>query len=414
VAYLLSYASFLPVFGRLCEMYGRKLLFLAGFTIFTVASLLCGFATGLEWLVVFRVLQGMGGALLGANSISILVTSVDDERRPHAIGFFTTAQAVGVSAGPAVGGVLLNALGWQWVFWVAVPFSLVAAIAGWFILPPTKVTAINKRFDPLGALLLVPALVLAVLVLNQVSVWPVLSPPMLLSMAGAAFLLFLFVHRERVAPSPLLDLALFRHRPFAAGMTAVMLGYGLLFGMFFLMSFALLHGYHQSPQDAGFKLAVIPIALGLTAPWGIKLGKKVGNRAICIAGMILVASALTVIAVLAEHPFGHLVSGLSAFAVFGIGLGLYMAPNNHATLDSAPASHAGQAAALLNLFRVLGSCVGVSAASSVMSWRMARLDAFFGGHPMINAAESSLLLLLAFALVAIGAVALRTPKPAVA
>jgi MFS family permease len=210
----------------------------------------------------------------------------------------------------------------------------------------------------------------------------------------------------------LLDLGLLGRRAFAAGMVSVMLGYGLLFAMFFLMSFALIHGFHNSSQLAGFKLAVIPVALGLVAPWGIWLSKRHSARIVCIAGMVLAALAIVALSAIAEHPIGSLVTGLSSFAVFGIGLGLYMAPNNSATLDAAPASHAGQAASLLNLLRVLGSCIGVSAASSMMSWRMRSLDAFFGGHPLINAVESSLLLLLAFAVMAGVAVALRSPRQA--
>jgi MFS family permease len=156
VAYLLAYASFLPVFSRVCEMYGRKLLYLAGFAVFAIASLLCGLAPDLGWPVAFRVAQGVGGALLGANSIAILLKSVDPERRARAIGLFTAPQAIGVSAGPVAGGLLLDALGWRWVFWVAVPFGLVAALCGWLILPCTADRASDKSFDRTGALLLVP------------------------------------------------------------------------------------------------------------------------------------------------------------------------------------------------------------------------------------------------------------------
>jgi MFS family permease len=122
ITYPLAFAAFLPVFSRTCEIHGRKLLYLAGFVIFAVGSLLCGFASSLAWLVVFRIVQGIGGAMLGANSMAILVKSIDSSRRARAIGLFTTAQAIGVSAGPAVGGLLLEMLDWQWVFWVAVPF----------------------------------------------------------------------------------------------------------------------------------------------------------------------------------------------------------------------------------------------------------------------------------------------------
>jgi EmrB/QacA subfamily drug resistance transporter len=412
ILYPLAYAAFLPVASRTCEIYGRKLLYLAGFAIFAVASLLCGFAPNLVWLVVFRIVQGIGGAMLGANSMAILVTSIDSSRRAHAIGLYTTAQAIGVSVGPAAGGLLLELLNWQWVFWVAVPFGLTATLAGWFILPRTANVARDQRFDWIGAILLVPSLVLAILTLNQVSVWPPTSVAMILVVAGAITLFVLFVWRERTAPAPLIDLTVFRHRAFTAGVVGVALSYALVFGMFFLISFALIHGFHNSALLAGFKLAIIPVAMGITAPLGIAAAKKFGSSVVCVSGMALVVASLVALLVIGEHPVNTLVTGLSSLAVFGVGLGLFMAPNNHATIDSAPADHASQAAAMLNLLRVFGSCAGVSAASSMMSWRIHQHDAIFGGRPLINAVESSFAVLILFAVVAAGASLVRSPKPA--
>jgi len=235
---------------------------------------------------------------------------------------------------------------------------------------------------------------------------------MVLIILGAVTLFALFVWRERVTPAPLVDLALFGYRAFTAGVIGVGLSYALVFGMFFLMSFALIHGFHNSALLAGFKLAIIPVAMGITAPLGIAAAKKFGPSVVCVAGMALVAAALVVLSILGDHPINTLVKGLTSFAVFGVGIGLFMAPNNHATLNSAPASHASQAAAMLNLLRVFGSCLGVSAASSLMSWRIHQHDDIFGGRPLINAVESSLGLLMLFALVAACAALVRPPKPA--
>jgi MFS family permease len=103
LGYLLAFASFLPVFARLCEMFGRKLLYVGGFALFSLATALCGFAPTLTWLIIFRILQGIGGALLGANSIAVLVKSIDPARRGRALGVFAAVQAVGISAGPPLG-----------------------------------------------------------------------------------------------------------------------------------------------------------------------------------------------------------------------------------------------------------------------------------------------------------------------
>jgi hypothetical protein len=236
---------------------------------------------------------------------------------------------------------------------------------------------------------------------------------MILCAVATMVFLMLFVRQERMTPRPLIDLALFGGRAFAAGIVGVVLGYTLLYGMFFLMSFALVHGLHESARLAGLKLAIIPVAIGLVAPLGVVLSERLGSRAVGAAGMMLCTAALVALAAIAFSPIGSLVSGLSAFALFGAGLGLFVAPNSHATIDAAPASHSGTAGAMVNLSRVLGSCIGISTSSSMMSWRMEglpgsdRLDILFGDRRLLNAVESSLTMLAVFALIAAGASLVR-------
>ncbi len=143
LAYLLGVAAFLPIFAQLCQMFGRKLLYIIGFVVFTGASALCGFAPDLATLIAFRFLQGVGGAMLGANSMALVVTSTDKSLRARALGVYAGAQAVGISAGPVIGGLLLGTLGWPWVFWINVPFGLLAVVFGWLVLPVTA-TAESK------------------------------------------------------------------------------------------------------------------------------------------------------------------------------------------------------------------------------------------------------------------------------
>jgi len=401
LAYLLAFAGSLGVFGRVCEMFGRKLPYLGGFVLFTVASLLCGWTENLDCLIALRVLQGIGGGLLDANSMAILVKSMPTDKRARAVGLFTAAQAVGVSTGPVAGGLLLDALGWRWIFWAAVPFGLAAFILGWLVLPRTTDRASYEQFDWCGALLLVPSLVLAVLVLSQVSAWPLTSPAMALCIVGSVMFLLLFVRQEKRARWPVVDLALFRSRGFAAGIVGVGLGYALLYGMLFLMSFALLKGLENSARVAGIKLAVIPIMLGLVAPLGIAFSERFTSRRVGAVGMTVCIAAIAALAAIAFGP-DRLVIRLCALALFGLGLGLFMAPNSHATIDAAPAGHAATAGALVNLARVFGSCIGVSTASTMMSWK---LQQFVGpdlmGPVFVEAVESSLLVLAVFALAAV-------------
>ena len=153
LGYLLAFASFLPIFGQLCDIYGRKLLYLIGSLLFAGASALCGLAPDPPTLVAFRVLQGVGGAMLGANSISVLVSATDKSLRARALGVFAAAQAVGVSAGPASAVFCSAAFGWPSVFWVTVPFGLAAVLIGWLVLPQTPAHDRKLSFDWRGALL---------------------------------------------------------------------------------------------------------------------------------------------------------------------------------------------------------------------------------------------------------------------
>jgi EmrB/QacA subfamily drug resistance transporter len=373
IAYLLAFASALPIFARLSEMKGRKLLYLAGYAIFTPASALCSTASDLRMLIAFRVLQGIGGAMLGANSITILVKAAGPERRDRAMGLMATAQAIGISAGPVLGGLLLQKLGWQSIFLVSVPCGLLGAVLGWFALPQTDQPASGRRFDGWGALLLVPALTSIVLMLSEAQAWGLTSAPMLSALIVAAIFFPLFVRRELKQPEPLIDLRLFRSPAFSGGLAAVSLSYALLYSMFFLMSFLFIHGLNQSPISAGLHLAIIPIALGIVAPFSGAIYTRVGARTMTTAAMLLCVAAL---AMLPQSLSGQTVNELrlmGVLALFGIGLGMFIAPNNSATMAAAPDARSGVAGGMLNLMRVLGCAIGIATASCTCSWRLSVL-----------------------------------------
>jgi EmrB/QacA subfamily drug resistance transporter len=411
ISYLLASMASIPVFARLGEIHGRKLLYLIGFLVFGLSSLLCGLSPDLRALVAFRILQGIGGAMVGANSIAILTKSMDGERRAHAIGLFTATQAIGISVGPTVGGLLLASLGWQWVFWVNVPFCAMAFVAGWLVIHRTSDRAAVKTFDWPGAVLLVLALSLTILALNQVSVWPIASPLMVSCVLAAVVLLVMFVQRERRSTSPLVDIGVFARREFAAGCVCAVLSFAMLYGVFFSMSFALVHGHHDSPITAGLKLTVVAVAIGLASPASVPLSKRLGLHKVGIAAMASCAVALLVLAWLTRDSSPHEGVRLAMFALFGCGLGLFITPNNNATLDAAPPSRPGQAGGAIILARAFGSCMGISVTSSVMAWSMALAagpgfeGALFAEQPMLAGVESALALLV-LAAVATGIVSL--------
>ena len=417
LAYLLGVASFMPIFAQFCRIFGRKLVFIVGFAAFSSASALCGLAPDLLTLVGFRLLQGFGGAMLGADSLALVVEAADKSRRARALGVYAGAQAVGISAGPVVGGLLLGTLGWPWVFWINVPFGLMAIVAGWLVLPVTTQQGLSQTFDWRGALLLAPALTLAVFALNQVSALGPTSLLLLGSIGAAIVLLFLFVRQEGRVQSPLVDLALLKGPAFLGGALACALAYAMLYGMFFLASFALVSGYEDSPVVAGLKLAIVPISIGVAAPVAGGLADWMGTRLLSVTGMAVSFAALIALTAVAMEPAPNLWAGFLGLVAFGIGLGVFIAPNNHATINTVPANLAGVAGATLNLMRILGTVAGVASASAMLSWRLQvargsteRKLAVFAPHHFVEAVAGGVIMLAVFALIA-GAISLIR-KPA--
>lgn len=417
LAYLLALAAFLPVFGRLCEMFGRKLLYVGGYLVFTIASALCGLAGDLTWLVAARVLQGIGGAMLAANSIAILVGAAGQSRRARALGYFAAAQAIGLSAGPPIGGLLLSTLGWRWVFWVTLPIGCAAIIAGLLVLPQTTGLAGDRKFDWLGALLLVPAVAGLLLALNQVTAWGLASPAVIVAAGVTAVLVAVLVWHELRYSAPLVDLRIFRSPIFACGIGGAVLSAALLYGMFFIMSFGLIRGYHRPVDMAGLRLAVIPIMIGIVAPFSGTIAEKAGPRLLGAAGMALCIVSLLILSIIATEHQADIVMGAIGLALFGAGLGLFITPNNHRTMNAAPANLSGEAGALLNLMRVLGSSLGVASASAMLSWQTQVSAgghsswAIFEGRPLLEAVESGFAMLIGFAVVAALLSLVRASRP---
>jgi EmrB/QacA subfamily drug resistance transporter len=420
LSYLLAFAAFLPIFGRLCQMFGRKDLYVVGYLIFVAASALCAMASDFWQLLAFRLLQGMGGSLLGANSIAILVKTIQPEARGRALGYFAAAQAVGMSAGPAIGGVILASLGWRWIFWITVPFGIVAAAIGWLALPRDVAAAREQRFDWGGALLIGPALILAITILNQAADWGLGSVRSLVS-AGACVILFaLAIRHERATRWPLVDPRLFQSAGFRYGAVAVALAYAILYGTFFIMSFALEHGYAESPVEAGFRLALIPVAIGLSAPLSSDIRRWIGSTNIGVAAMLCCLSAIVILvltdSLIAHHRLYH----SCAFILFGVGLGVFIAPNNDTTISAVPPELSSAAGSLLNLLRALGTSVGVASAATTLSWRLhAEAGPFAtsltaGDAAILAAVRQSLPLLAILAvLAAFGARMATSPRPEV-
>ncbi|MGA7803929.1 MFS transporter [Bradyrhizobium sp.] len=406
IAYTLTLTVLLPVFGRVADLYGRKTLYTVGFLLFVTGSGLCGIAPDLPFLIGFRIFQAVGAALLQTNSIAIVVSAAGEQHRGRAIGLQSAAQAVGLSAGPAIGGLLIHALSWRWIFWINVPIGLLGAIIGWLVLPQTKTHARGRQFDWRGALLLAPALTALVLAINQGHAWGIRSPAFLCCAFVPPLLLPLFIWRENRQRAPLLDTMLFRQHVFWAGNLAGLLSYAMLFGVFFLMPFVFERSFHEDALAAGFQLMAVPAFIGLLSPLSGALYDRVGPRLLATAGMLLSFISFVWLA-LALRPGQTAPLPLTlALALLGIGQGLFTSPNNSSVMAAAPEHDVGQAGGILNVTRSFGTSVGVAAAAAVLAWRLGATTGRIGDslhappEALLSAARVVLAMFAIFALIA--------------
>jgi EmrB/QacA subfamily drug resistance transporter len=350
LAYLLGLVGLLAAAGRVADAIGRKRMYLWGFALFTAASAACGLAPGIGWLVGFRVVQATGAAMLQSSSVALVVGAVPRERMRSALGVQAAAQALGLALGPAVGGVLVGAAGWRWVFLVNVPVGLVGWVAGRYLLPRTRERTPLRRFDGSGLALLVVSSTALLLALSAVSglaapAWAVAALAALALLAGA-----LFVWRERRAASPLVDLGLLRPRAVALGLVGALAGYLVLFGP--LALFPQVLGAHRA---AGLVLTCLPAGFGLAA---VAAGRVRPRRlgVLVVVGTVVAAAGCAVLAVTPHVP--AVVGPL--LALVGLGLGLFVPANNSAIMGAVPGRASASGGGLVNMARGFGTALGVA------------------------------------------------------
>jgi MFS family permease len=370
LAYLVTLVGTITAFGRLADMTGRKLMYSYGFALFTVASLGAAMAPNLPVLVAMRVAQALGAAMLQANSVALIATTVPADRLSRALGLQGAAQAVGLCLGPALGGVLLAAGGWRWVFLATIPAGVLGLVLGLVLLPRTRERAPRAPFDWGGLATMLPAAVGALVALSLVDSGPRPVPiavAVLVATAGTAA----FIRRERRARYPMVDLALVRRRVVATGLGGGTLVSLTLFGLLLAVPLRAAQAgtaEHDLPTAAVTGLlTLLPLGIGLTAPVAGSLAARFGQRVVAVGGPALAATGLGLAAAgQAIGPGGRgapsVVLTALALAAAGVGLGVFTPLNNTAVMRQVAPSESGMASGLLNMSRGLGTALGVALA----------------------------------------------------
>jgi EmrB/QacA subfamily drug resistance transporter len=361
--YLLVLSGLLLTFGRLGDIRGHKLTFIAGFLIFMGGSFFSGAAPSVTFLVVSRGFQALGGAMIAANSPAILTKSFPAEQRGQALGLQATMTYLGLTAGPSLGGWLATLFGWRVVFYINLPVGLVTVILSSRFIPTDRNHKVGEPFDYAGAATFMLGLGALLLGLNQGEEWGWTSIPILALLSFAIILLLVFVYIEQHSAHPMLDLSLFKGMSFTLTTASAVINYIGVFSAIFLMPYYLIQGRGYSPAEAGLILTAQPVVMAIVAPISGTLSDRIGTRAPCILGMAVLSGGLFALSRLTGQA--SILSVMEALAIVGFGTGVFISPNNSALMGSAPRSRQGIAAGILATARNFGMVLGVGIAGAV-------------------------------------------------
>ncbi len=350
--------------GRLSDLFGRKHAYVLGFLVFSAASLGAGFSGSGTTLILWRVLQGVGGAFLFANAAALVTDAFPKEELGLAMGTNTMVAAVGLVIGPVLGGALV-AIHWPWVFWFNVPLGLLGSAWAYLVLHEISGRDTERGLDLLGTSTFVVGLTGLVLALSKggLSGWN--NALVIGGFAAAVVLLPIFVLIERHGRSPMLDLTLFRDRLFAAASAAAFINGLSRFALMFLFVFYFQGPQGKSPIVAGVELAPLAIGMLISSPLAGMVADRRGSRGLAALGMVVSAAGLAGMTMLQAHT-AYVWSALW-LALVGIGSGMFNSPNTAAMMGVVPVHRRGIAAGARVMLQNTGAVISIAFVMAIVT-----------------------------------------------
>jgi EmrB/QacA subfamily drug resistance transporter len=373
-AYVLTFGGFLMLGGRLADVLGRRRMFMVGLVVFSVASLMGGFAQSEGWLLAARAVQGLGAAIVSPAALSILTTTfAEGSERNRALGVWGAMVGAGGAAGVLLGGILTSGLNWRWVLFVNVPIGIVAAALAPRTLAESRSEDGVTTFDFPGAVTITAGLSLLVYaIVDAVNVgWG--SSRTLLEIGGAVILLVAFLLIERRQTDPLMPFSIFRLRTLrGANIVALLLGMAL-FSMFFFISLYLQDVLHFSPIKTG--VSYLPLAVGIIVAAGIgsQLVTRIGFKPTLIAGLLLIAGGLVWFSRVPAPGGSYAADVLGPSLLAGVGFGFAFVSVTIAAFTGTKPNEAGLASGLINTSQQLGGALGLAILATIASSRTQNL-----------------------------------------
>jgi EmrB/QacA subfamily drug resistance transporter len=350
--------------GRLSDQFGRKKAYVWGFVMFAAASLGAGFAGSGTELILWRILQGIGGAFLFANSAAIVTDAFPKEQLGLAMGTNTMVAAVGLVIGPVLGGALV-AISWHWVFWFNVPFGLAGSLWGFLILHEVTGRSEDRSFDFLGTITFLVGLTGLVYGISKGGISGWTSSLVIPSLIAAAVLLPAFVLIERHHKAPMLDLSIFSNRLFSTAAAAAFANGLARFALMFVFVFYFQGVQGNSPILAGVKLAPLAIGMLLSSPAAGVWADRRGSRTLAVLGMLVTAVGLALMSTLGRET-SYIWPGIYMFIV-GLGSGMFNSPNTAAMMGTAAPHRRGIAAGARVLVQNTGAVISIAFVLAVVT-----------------------------------------------
>jgi EmrB/QacA subfamily drug resistance transporter len=416
--YALTFAALMLVGGKIADAYGRRLIFVVGIVVFTLASLLCGLADSSEMLIAARVVQGAGAALMNPATLSIIAATFPPRERGTAIGIWAGTSALALAIGPLVGGLITEHLDWSWIFFVNVPIGVLGIGASFLLIDESR-DETHERLDLPGLVTSGLGLFALTYGLIEANTYGWTSARILASFAVAVIALSAFVLLERKQRAPMLPLELFRNRTYTGANLTMLLVALAMFGVFFFVSLYMQNILGYSAVQTGAAFLPMTVLIILVAPVAGKTADRLGSRGLMTVGMALIATQLLLFSqVDADSSYWHL---LPCLLIGGLGMALTMTPSAAAATRAVPVEKAGVGSAVLNSARQVGGTMGIAVMGAIVASQMGNTPdpaAFMDGFHralLVAACIAVLGAVVAFALVRPhehGGQATAVPEPA--
>ena len=391
--YALAFAAFMLIGGKLGDAYGRRLLFVIGMAVFTAASLWCGLAGSGEELIVARVVQGLGAALMSPATLSIITATFPPRQRGTAIGIWAGVSALALAIGPLTGGLLTEHLSWNWIFFVNVPVGILGIAASFLLIDESK-DETHISLDIPGLVTSAVGLFALTYGLIEANTYGWTSARIVGAFAVAVLALGSFLLIEQRRRAPMLDLDLFRNRTYVGANVSILLVALSMFGVFFFISLYMQNVLGFSPVRAGAAFLPMTVLVILVAPMGGRLADHFGSRWLMTTGMAMLTVHLLLLTRL-EVDSSYATTILPSLMIGGIGIALVMTPASAAAMKAVSVDKAGVGSAVLNAFRQVGGSVGIALMGAIVA---AQVGAQRTPEAFLDGLHSALLVAAAIAL----------------